>query len=131
MDPNLQPQNPNPTQYGPPGYGPVPQQTPPNPNFGLNPGGNPGTTKSRLPLVIGVAAGVLLLLIIGVIILASSGNKNTKPPITDTNIQTQGPQPATAIGVTQTDTSISQDLSTINDDKDLVPTMLDDKTLGL
>lgn len=130
MNPDQLPQTPEP--YGPGNYGPLIQQGLAQTGAQVTPN-PPIKRKSHLPIIIMAAAGTLVLLIaISVIVVATSGKKALKvTPKAPQSTASQGPQPATAIGITETNNSISQDLSGLNNDKALPPTMLDDKTLGL
>lgn len=124
-------------QYGPaagqpdpyvqqPGTSPVqPQQFSPPP---------PSPKKSKkLPLIIGVS----LLAVTGLIVVASvmlSGDKKTptqQPEQTEETSDSLGPQPATAVGTEQTNNSISQDISSVNDDQDFPVDQLSDDELKL
>lgn len=128
-----------------------PEEIPPTPAFTptpppFNPSPMPGTqqpinnqsSKSgfQMPskkIIFAIAGGIALLLIIiaVVAVLGSSSNKeaeDTTPAVSD---QSLVPTPASATGLQQTNTSISQDVSGIDNAKDFPATRLDDKTLGL
>lgn len=82
--------------------------------------------------MIGAIAGGVVLLIIIIVAIAASSNKQTPISTTeqDKDINTSL-EPAQAIDIEQTNNSINQDFSTLNDDKQLPANALDDKTLGL
>lgn len=118
----------------------IPAPIDPNqyPQIGLEP--NPPlqpipAKNSKKPLILGgIVLGVLvLLMIIGVI--ASSGNKPSKPEATTSNPSatslSQVLEPANALTVELINDSIGQDIGALNDEQDLPTTKLDDKTLGL
>ena len=104
-----------------------PTGTPPAPESG-------GQSKSRLLLFI-VGAAVLELLIIIGLAIAVATNSNT-PATTATkddakNSQAEGPTAATSSSVQLIDDSITQDLSTLNDDKDFPADKFSDRSLNL
>lgn len=69
----------------------------------------------------GITAGAVLM----------SGNKTKQTTTQQSTDQPQGPQPAQAIDVEQTNNSINQDVTGFDNTKDFPDTMLDDSTLGL
>ena len=79
-----------------------------------------------LGLIIVVAVAILLY-----VLVKSTGNKSTPPATTTTSDQSQGPQPATALGIEQASNAISQDISSLHDDVDFPPNALKDASLGL
>lgn len=84
----------------------------------------------KKPLII---AAILIILIGGItagaVLLSDAGKNQT--PVTQQTDQPQGPQPAQAIDVEQTNNSINQDVTGFDNTKDFPDTMLDDSTLGL
>ena len=80
-----------------------------------------------------VIAGIELIVIIGLTVTLTSAPKlqPAKTVSNSSSAQSQDPQPATAVGVQQTNDSISQDIGNLNDDHDLPTNKLDDKSLGL
>lgn len=132
--------------------GQEPQQTTPNPlpnnmdefnpnfvkpqntTFIPNPTPTSSSMLSRIPkkiLIIGVIIGLAILAMI-IIVVVSMGKKDTttEKPQTTTE-QSLVPEPATSSGLQQTNTSIGQDLNSLDNAKDFSTTKLDDKTLGL
>ncbi len=114
-----------------PGYGPNPE---PNGGPSVYPVKNPPKSKRKLIIIVASALAALVIIVIIVVVVAG-GKKPSTPakPAQDPNenSQSQGPQPATSLGVEQINNSISQDISGLNDDQDYPPTKLDDKTLTL
>lgn len=132
MDPNQQQPGSQP-QYSSTGYQISPAEQTGQPNFASMTANVPTPNKSRIPLILVAVIGAVVFLGLGLGIGVALNKKTPSKKATDLtkNAQNQGPLPATEIGVTQTSNSISQDISANNEDKDLPPTMLDDKTLGL
>lgn len=156
MDPNRPqptPQNNNGPGFttgpnGAPGPGPQPgvynspslTPTPYGSQSSLQPQAVSGA-NSQLPakqgpnkLVIIVIAGIALLVVLGIVAAVSTaGNK----PKTNQTQQTEGTgqsenlKPAQAIDLQQASNAISQDLSSIDDEKNFPADSLEDKTLGL
>jgi hypothetical protein len=93
-----------------------------------------GPPKSKLLLLIGIAAVIELLVIIGLAVAVVTNSGTTKTPATaksaDDSSQT-GPTAATSSSVQLTDDSISQDLSNLNEDKDFPADKFSDKSLSL
>lgn len=91
------------------------------------------TEDSKLPLIIGLVAGLELLIIIGLaVVLLINGSKNSPTPTNSGQNQNQSELgAATPLSLQQTDDSISQDLSGLHDDQDLAPNKLSDQALGL
>ena len=92
-----------------------------------------GPPKSKLPLIIGGAAVGLLLLIALIAIVASSGSPKTKTTTgskTDST-QVEGPKAANSSSLQLIDDSISQDASSLNDDKDFRANKFEDRSLNL
>jgi hypothetical protein len=133
MEPE-QPLNPSQPTNAPQIYGPsLPNANP----TGL--GGSAGPTSSKrikkLPLIIvGVVAVIFVILII-VAVIVSRKNGDNKNPTTDEptteHLDPEGPQPATALDVEQTNNSITQDITGLNDDKEFPPEQLSDDSLDL
>jgi len=84
-------------------------------------------------VLVAVGAALTLLTIMLIVVLAFGGSE--KPAIAPADSpQTRQDtllSPATAIDIEQISNSISQDVSTMNDDSQLPVTRIDDKTLGL
>jgi len=120
VDPQNYPQQAGgPSVYGPAPTSASPVQTPPKRN-------------TKLIIIIAAAVAVLLIIGIAVIMVLSSTKKETpSTPTSQTSNQDATTQPATSVGVEQLNSSVSQDLSSLNDDKDLPSNQLDDKSLGL
>lgn len=89
--------------------------------------------RNNKPLIVGIVVlGVVLLSVAGLVLLSDSSKKT--PTTTQQNPQettTQEPQAATAVGIEQINSSISQDMSGLNDDRDFPAEALSDKSLGL
>ena len=94
-----------------------------------------GPDKSKLPLIIGIAAILELLVIITLVIVVAgksgSSNTNQQKANNSNTSQAQGPTAATPSSVQLTDDSISQDLSSLNDDKDFPQDKFSDQSLHL
>ena len=97
------------------------------------PGEKQPAPKNRLMLIIGVLAVLELLVIITLAIaVASKSNSTSNTPKTSSdNSQAQGPTAATSSSVQLTDDSITQDLSSLNDDKDFPADKFSDQSLNL
>lgn len=95
----------------------------------------PNTSKTGIPkkiIIIGATIGISILLMIIIVVVSMSKKSDTSTqPETPVPSQSLVPEPATASGLQQTNTSISQDLSGLDNAKDFPATRLDDKTLGL
>ena len=97
----------------------------------------PATDKppiSKLLLGIGIAAAVELIVIIGLAVAVAS--KSDTPTANGQNgkansSQGEGPTAANSTSVQLIDDSISQDLSTLNDDKDFPADKFSDRSLNL
>lgn len=91
--------------------------------------------KGPNKLIIIIIAGVVLLLILGIYaITATQSQKTAAPQSNQQSAETdyaQSLQPAQAIDLEQANNAISQDLSSLDDEKDFPAASLDDKTLGL
>lgn len=130
MDPQ-QPYAPNqsqpPTIYGP--ALPPPSPTP----AGQAPFRPPAPQKSNKKLFIigGAVAGLVLLTIVALVVILTNGKKPPQQQQQEETTQAQGPQPAKAVDVEQANNSISQDISSLNDDQDFPADQLDDKSLKL
>lgn len=141
------PNNPAPQQPG--AYNTLPSATAPNMYSGQPvppsqpatvvgaPVASPSYQRKSGPskLVIIVIAGVVLVLVIGIIALvATSGSNkkaNTKDQTSTDTTQSQSLLPAQPIDLEQTNNAISQDISGLDDEKDFPAKSLDDKTLNL
>jgi cell division protein FtsB len=89
----------------------------------------PTKNRKKIWLIFGVALALILLTSVLVAITAPN-----KPNQTQQNTQQnkpQGPQAATAIDVEQTNNSINQDLSSLDDGADFPANQLHDDALGL
>lgn len=132
--PSMQPQGPNMTPIpGATGGYPVPEQPymsgqPPQPMTKLPTPPKKSSTKKPL-LVAGIGIG--LLVIISVVVIVLGGGKKQTPVATDQTEQAQGPQPAQAIDVEQTNNSINQDVTGFDNTKDFPDNLLEDSQLGL
>lgn len=84
------------------------------------------------PLIAGIVGGVL---VIGLLVTALLlGGSNTKPAQTTTQPdsgQSQALQPAESVELEQANNALSQDLSRLDDEKDLPGNSLEDSALGL
>lgn len=85
------------------------------------------------PVLAGIIGGVVVIVLIIVALVATSGNKpsQTKKAASPGNTQPQALQPAQSVELEQTNNALSQDLSSLDDEKDLPNNSLDDLTLGL
>ncbi len=93
--------------------------------------GGPKAGKSKMMMIV-VIAVVLLVVILGAVLML--GKKPAKKAATKTpanTSQSQGPQPAKALDVEQSNNSINQDITGLNDDKDYPADQLSDKSLNL
>ncbi|MCA9333048.1 hypothetical protein KDA00_04220 [Candidatus Saccharibacteria bacterium] len=94
--------------------------------------GGPKSSGKPKFLIVLVAGIVILGLMTAVALIVAKPTKkkttSTSQQATDKN---EGPQPAEAIDVEQTNNSINQDVSGLNTDEDYPTTQLDDKALGL
>lgn len=90
----------------------------------------PKKSSMKKPLIIG---GALLgiLAIVTVLAIVLSGGKGQQAPTQQQADQPQGPQPAQAIDVEQTNNAINQDVTRFDNTKDFPDNMLDDSSLGL
>lgn len=138
---SAQPQNPNapvqqPEVYNSPSLANIPYGAQPVPQAQGVVGAPVQTAKSSGPnkLLIVAIAGVVLVVILGVIALLLSGSdtQKAKQPNdqTDTS-QAESIQPAQALDVQQAGNAISQDLSDLDDEKDFPANALDSKALNL
>ena len=123
MDPN-QPLFNGPYQSPAPVVQPSQQNTPPEPS---------GAGKSKkLLITIAVGVVVLVLVILGVLLAVNSGGKSgTQTSANQTKQSSSGPEAATSSSIQQIDSSISQDISNLNQEKDFSAEKLNDKNLGL
>lgn len=92
-----------------------------------------GKKRSKGPIIIGIVAGIMLILVVLAVVLQGGGKDNdaNKPASPESTTTPQALQPATSIELQQVDNSLSQDLSALDDEKDFPNASLDDKTLGL
>ncbi|MEI6237095.1 MAG: hypothetical protein WCP03_00635 [Candidatus Saccharibacteria bacterium] len=135
MYPNQEPQQiaPNPVPNNMEEFNPNLTRPTLIPNF--TPNSSPSSSKTGIPkkmIIIGAIIGVAILAMI-IIVVISMGKKkdtSTEKPQTFTE-QSLVPAPATSLGLQQTNTSIGQDLNSLDNAKDFNTTKLDDKTLGL
>lgn len=133
--------NPQPAQQPQPQPVYQPAQAPlPNPQFGgpvvSNPGvpaAEPAPKKSKLFTILAVTVAIELVVIVGLMVLVAANSKNTTQTKSSSSNSTQSlaPQPATAVGVQQTDDAVSQTLSSLSEDRDFPAEKLSDKNLGL
>lgn len=108
---------------------PQPQQQTDTPLY--SPDAPKNEDKKRNRILIALGSLILLFVIVVVVTLALSGNGSPPAEETPANNQHQGPQPAAAIDVEQTNDSINQDISSLNDLSDFPENELDDRSLGL
>jgi hypothetical protein len=87
--------------------------------------------KSKLFLFVGIAATLCLLIVVVVFVLAASSKKPSQKATGQTADQSQTAQAATSTGVQFSSDSISQDISSLNDDQDFPAAKLSDEALGL
>lgn len=133
----MDPQQPYPNQpqpqNGPQVYGPASLPQPTLPGYQQPQQFRTGPKRSsRKPFIIGgVIAGILLLVVIGVVVALSNGKKPVQQAPQEDTSKPEGPQAATAVDVEQSNNAISQDISSVNDDQDFPTDELDDKSLGL
>lgn len=130
MDPNQQSvpnQYPTSPSYGPPGQ-PLPAVV-----SGSSPSGSQPPKNNKVLLFSIVGGSLGLLLIIGLVIILA-GSKTPAPkqaePTTKTS-QTPDSGAATASGIQVINDSISQDISSLNEEQDFPSGKLEDKALGL
>jgi len=103
----------------------------PNPIQPITNLGKPTKKKSKKPLILAViVVGVLLLVTTIVVVIASSSQNNTQNNQQQTEAP-QGPQPAQAIDIEQANNSITQDITSHDNNKDFPEDQLSDKNLGL
>ncbi len=133
--PQSQPQN-N-TQFMPTNGLPVmPATNVAPPNLGTAPSTvvtGSSNKKPKFLLIIGVAVGLLVAITVLALLMAPKKKTTQKASTTKTtNItESNGPQPASALDVEQSNNSINQDISNPNDDNDFPINQLDDKSIGL
>lgn len=111
-------------------FAPAPPVPAPPAEPTVSSGGRPHLNKLAL-LIVG---GVGLILIMVILIIVAGGSKKpatTNTPATNATAQPAGPQAATATGLQLLNDSISQDISSLNDDKDFPTTKFTDQALGL
>lgn len=91
--------------------------------------------KAPNKLIIIIIAGVSLLIVLVIVVFVASQSQKPKTNQANTpatnSAQPQNLEPAQAIDLEQASNAISQDLSSLDDEKDFPATSLDDKTLGL
>lgn len=98
---------------------------------GVNPAVAAPAKSSKLPLIIGAVVGVIaiIVVIIGVVIASSGGGSKEN---SETNkSQAAILQPATDIELEQINSANTQDMTSLDDEKDYPNDSLEDKTLGL
>lgn len=119
------------------------QQFDPSVNYGpppvspLNPGQSPDDDSDdhgskKILIIVGAIAATVV--VIGASLFGGYYLGKGSVPPAENNIQSSegpGPQAANAIDVQQTNNSISQDLSSLNNDQDFPEDALSDKSLGL
>lgn len=123
--------------YNSPSLSPVPYGS----QSKLQPTSISGGTSSQFPaksgsnkLVIIVVAGIALLVVLGIIVAISSASnkpKTNQAQQTDETAQSVNLKPAQAIDLQQASNAISQDLSSLDDEKNFPADSLEDRTLGL
>ena len=92
------------------------------------------TSKSRKGLfIVAIVGGVLIVvLLVVVLIINSGGDSQSKSSDKQQNTNaTQTLEPAQSLEIEQINNSITQDLSSLDDEKDFPESSLNDKTLGL
>lgn len=87
----------------------------------------------KRPLIAGIVGAVLVIILIIVALIAGGGGDKTgqDKPSTDNSALTPALQPAQSVELEQTNNALSQDLSGLDDEKDLPNNSLEDQTLGL
>lgn len=98
------------------------------------PVGGPRRSSSKVMILLAVAASIQLLVIIGLSIgLLANSDPPPAPSQTPAANQASGDRPAaaTATSLQSANDDISQNISSLNDDKDFAADKLSDKTLGL
>lgn len=118
---------------------PTPPQNPTNPGV-LGPapspsggqfGGGSGSKKKLLIIIAASVAAIFLILIILAVVMSNDGTPTQEQEQQTPTVDPEGPQPATPLDVENTDNSITQDLSSLNDDNELPPDQLSDDNLNL
>jgi hypothetical protein len=137
MEPQeVQPTNPNPTGQPPnqPLFGgpfQQPVQPPPNVPVEVEPD---NSSKNRIIIIIAVVS-VIILAVAGLVIIAAlssdSTNKKSGTAKDQAITKLKGPEAATSESVQLVDDLISQDISSLNDDKDFPADKLSDRNLNL
>ncbi len=130
MNPSLPPPDQYPTQ---PTFN-LPEQ--PSPTVMSTPhstGPHSPASKSKFLLILAAGAALEFLIIIGLIIAVSS---NSKAPVqksksSTSTTQSQASDVATSTSTQVINDSISQDISTLNDEQDFPASKLSDQALGL
>lgn len=91
--------------------------------------------NNKLLLMLAIGSALELLVIIGLVVaMAGGGNSKTPAQTTDKNSgssQNQAAEAATPTGIQAINDSISQDISTLNDERDFAPAKYEDKALAL
>lgn len=90
----------------------------------------PKKPSIKKPLIVASITILVLVAVTAGAIMFAGGKKQT-PVATDQTQQAQGPQPAQAIDVEQTNNSINQDVTGFDNTKDFPDNMLEDTQLGL
>lgn len=141
---NSTPQTPTQAQQPGPQLSPVPSSPQQQPSLqpaatngvGGNvstPGSNNGGSRNKI-LIIATIVVAALVVLIGLLVVALSGgdsSNNDKQAVEDNGSQPSIVQPGTALEIQQISNSITQDISTVDDEKDFPSTSLDDRSLGL
>lgn len=86
------------------------------------------------PALAAIIGGVVVVILLVVVLIANAGKspkKATDEPTVDRNARPEILLPAESVQMEQTNNALAQDLSGLNDEKDLPTTSLDDQTLGL
>lgn len=110
-------------------------QPQPTPNNVSNVNNTPGK-KLKLPkgpVLAGIIGAVLVIVLLIFALAAGGGNKpqDKKGSTSISNTQPEALKPANSIELEQTNNAISQDLSRLDDERDLPNNSLEDSTLGL
>lgn len=86
------------------------------------------------PALAAIIGGVIVLILLVVVLIANAGkspSKTSDDPVVDRNTRPEFLLPAESVQMEQTNNALSQDLSGLDDEKDLPTNSLDDQTLGL
>lgn len=111
---------------------PLVDVTSPKPVLPTQPVVGPKPKKPKFLLIIIIAVVLLAAMTVAGVLLSKPKKKSpANTAQTQQTDQKTGLSPAEAIDVEQANSSINQDISSINDENDFPPTQLDDKALGL